>query len=94
MRSMRWLAFALLASAALSGGPAFAKVCQTAKLACATTMPMGGFCQCTAHGMTEDGTVMSKPQPHQDLNATAGGCGVHPTAPGCAKAPKASGSSY
>lgn len=28
MRSMKCLAFALLASAALSGDPAFAKVCQ------------------------------------------------------------------
>ena len=94
MRFMKCLAFALLATFALSGGPAFARVCQTAKLACATTMPMGGFCQCTAHGMTEDGTVMSKAKPHQVLNATAGGCGTHPTAPGCAKASNASGSTY
>ena len=73
MQSMKYLAFALLGSAALIGAPAFAKVCQTAKLACATTMPMGGFCECTARNMTETGTVMSRPKPHQALNATAGG---------------------
>ena len=94
MRFMKCLAFALFASAALSSGPAFASVCQTANLACATTMPMGGFCQCTAHGTTEDGTVMSKAKPNQALNGTAGGCGTHPTAPGCAKASNAPASTY
>jgi hypothetical protein len=92
MRFMRCLAFALLASVALGGGPAFAKVCQTANLACASTMPMGGFCQCAAHGTTENGTVMSAPKQH--MNATAGGCGTHPNAPGCGKAPQGQGAGY
>ncbi len=80
---MRHLTFALLAAAALTGGPAFANVCQTGRLMCATTMPLDGYCECTAHGMTEGGTVLAKPEPRERLNATAGGCGAHPDAPGC-----------
>ncbi len=67
--------------AALGAAPAHANVCQAGKLMCATTMPVGGFCECTAHGMTDDGTVVD--QAHGKLNATAGGCGAHPNAPGC-----------
>ena len=84
MRFTRYLCCALLAAAALAGGAASAaNICQADKLTCATTMPVGGFCQCTAHGSTQDGTVVSKPAPGEQVNSTAGGCGAQPTAPGC-----------
>jgi hypothetical protein len=83
MRRIRYLAGALLAIAALAGGPAHANVCVGEHLMCATTMPVGGYCQCTSHGNTEGGTVASKPPSHQPLNSTAGGCGAQPNAPGC-----------
>ncbi len=62
MRCIGYVTFALLAAAALPGGPAFGNVCQTGRLTCATTMPVEGYCECTAHGTTERGTVVSKPQ--------------------------------
>jgi hypothetical protein len=83
MRCIRHLTFAVVAAAALIGGAASANVCQTDRLMCATTMPVDGYCQCTAHGVTEDGTVVAKPAPRQRLNSTAGGCGSEPNAPGC-----------
>ena len=46
-------------------------------------MPIGGYCECTAHGNTQSGTVVSHPAPGRRDNATAGGCGAHPNAPGC-----------
>jgi hypothetical protein len=63
--------------------PAFANTCQTDRMTCATTMPAEGYCECTAHGTTEGGTVVSKPVPHHRMNSTSGGCGAHPDAPGC-----------
>jgi hypothetical protein len=84
MRFTRYLSCALLAAAALGAGPAYAaNICQADKLACATTMPVGGFCQCTAHGSTQNGTVVTKAAPGQPVNSTAGGCGAQPTEPGC-----------
>jgi hypothetical protein len=83
MRSIQYLSFALLAVGTLAGGPALANVCQTDRLMCATTMPLGGFCECTAHGQTEGGKVFSKAPPGRKINATAGGCGAHPNNPGC-----------
>lgn len=83
MRRIRHLSYFILAASALAGGPALAGVCQTDRLICATTMPVGGYCECTAHGTTEDGTVVSKPTRRQPLNSTAGGCGSQPNAPGC-----------
>jgi hypothetical protein len=86
MRSIGYVTFALLGATVLTGGPAFANVCQVEKLVCATNMPVDGYCECTSHGMTEGGTVLSEGQArqlHQRLNATSGGCGSHPTAPGC-----------
>lgn len=79
----RWT---ILAGAAVFAmvGAAQANVCQTDKnLICATTMPVGGFCECTAHGMTDDGTVLARAPSGARINATAGGCGTHPNAPGC-----------
>jgi hypothetical protein len=83
MRCIGYLTFALLAAVALPGGYAFANVCQAGKLTCGTTMPVGGYCECTAHGTTEGGTVISRPESRRPLNSTAGGCGAHPNAPGC-----------
>ena len=79
MGHVRRLAFASLAAAALVSGPARANTCQAGGLTCATTMPPGGYCECTARGATESGTVVSRRGP----NSTAGGCGAHPDAPGC-----------
>jgi hypothetical protein len=52
-------------------------------LTCVTTMPVGGYCECTARGTTEGGEVVSKPEPGHPVNATSGGCGAEPHAPGC-----------
>ena len=49
---------------------------------CSTTMPIGGYCECTAHGATHGGTVVNTPA-KRPINSTAGGCGAHPEAPGC-----------
>jgi hypothetical protein len=83
MRRTTKLALALFTAAAFASGAAHANVCQAGKLTCATTMPVGGFCECTAGGTTQDGTVVSKPAPKRKLNSTAGGCGSQPGAPGC-----------
>lgn len=92
MRCIGYLTFALLATAALPGGPAFAaNICQAENLTCVTTMPIDGYCECSAHGTTEGGTVVAKPGPHQRVNSTAGGCGDHPNAPGCRPQTRPSG---
>jgi len=84
MRFAGYLSLALLAATALGGGAASAaNICQAGPLTCATTMPIGGYCECTAHGDTQGGTVVSKPLRRGPVNSTAGGCGVHPNAPGC-----------
>jgi hypothetical protein len=77
------MVFALLAAITVTSGPVFANTCQAGKLTCITIMPVGGYCECQAHGTTEGGTVVSKSATHQPVNATAGGCGAHPEAPGC-----------
>jgi hypothetical protein len=82
MRFTGYLAFAFLA-AALTGGPAYANMCRTDNLTCATTMPVGGYCECTSHGNTEGGTVLNRSESRRGTNATAGGCGAHPNNPGC-----------
>jgi hypothetical protein len=84
MRLVLCFGSTLLVVAALHGGSALAaNICQAGKLTCATTMPVGGFCECTSHGDTQDGTVVKKPAPTRHVNATAGGCGSQPGAPGC-----------
>jgi hypothetical protein len=83
MRSIKYTLLALIATVALTGGPASANVCVAGPLTCATTMPLHGYCQCEAHGVTSDGTVMSKPTTSHKMNSTAGGCGTHPNATGC-----------
>lgn len=86
MRYIGYLAFALLAAGTLAGPASAANMCRAGQLTCATTMPVGGYCECTAHGATEGGTVVSNSEAHQSrqkANATAGGCGANPSAPGC-----------
>ncbi len=82
MRIALYVASALLA--AVSGGSAVAaNICRAEKMTCATNMPIDGYCECTAHGATQGGTVVSGPRRDRPLNATSGGCGDHPGAPGC-----------
>lgn len=83
MRCFGYISSALFATAILAAGPAFANSCQAGNLTCPTTMPVGGYCECTAHGKTEPGTVTSKPAPGQHYNSTAGGCGANPKSAGC-----------
>ena len=82
---MARLCLLLPAFAALSFmAPAHAaNVCSAPPLSCATTMPIGGYCECTSRGATQDGTVVEKPVRGKPVNSTAGGCGVQPNAPGC-----------
>ena len=82
---MRYLAFSLALTAAITfgGGTALANTCVAENLTCPTTMPIDGYCECTSHGTTKGGTVVAKPPSHKRQNATAGGCGAHPDAPGC-----------
>ena len=84
MRVTGFLTAALIATGMLASVPAYAaNVCRAEKLSCATTMPVGGFCQCTARGNTEDGTVMTAAEARRPLNASGAGCGADPKAPGC-----------
>lgn len=77
---MRHLAIGAMA-VLFAAGPAVANTCHAGKLTCSTRMPEGGYCECTSHGDTQSGTVVSKAE--KKPNATAGGCGAHPDAPGC-----------
>jgi hypothetical protein len=85
MRFTLYLGCTLIA--ATFGGAARAanpvNICQAPPLTCATTMPVGGFCECSSHGQSHDGTVVPKGTPHGKVDSTAGGCGDHPGAPGC-----------
>ncbi len=83
MRRFAILVASALAIAAPLTQAAAANMCKTETLSCATTMPIGGYCECTARGKTEDGTVADRPTQGRRTNATAGGCGAHPNAPGC-----------
>jgi hypothetical protein len=66
----------------LAGTPAFAAgICKAEKLSCGTNMPVGGYCECTARGVTESGTVVERTR--APVNSTSGGCGTRPNAPGC-----------
>ena len=78
------LAVFLLAASSLAAIPArAANSCHAETMSCPTAMPVGGYCECTAHGVTQSGTVAAKPAPAPKTRATAGGCGAHPGAPGC-----------
>ncbi len=80
-RLLSYLAVSVMAAAAVA--PAHAAMCRAGKLSCATSMPIGGYCECTARGVTEDGTVVEAPQSKRKINSTAAGCGARPNAPGC-----------
>jgi len=82
MKVSSYLAAAFVTTMAFTGGQALANTCRTEKLTCPTSMPVEGYCECTSHGTTEGGTV-SPPESHKHVNATAGGCGTSPAAPGC-----------
>ena len=77
------MAFIALASFGFVGSAYAANMCQAGKMNCATTMPVGGYCECTSRGTTTDGTVVAKPAARRSTNATPGGCGANPSAPGC-----------
>ena len=73
----------VLAAVMLTAGPAAANVCRAERLTCVTTMPVGGYCECTSRGVTEGGEVVGRTDPGHPVNATSGGCGAQPNAPGC-----------
>lgn len=81
MRRIGYLIFALLPAAVFAGGPAFANMCRTDHFTCVTTMPLGGYCECTSHGATEGGDSVANAR--APANASTGGCGAHPNDPGC-----------
>jgi hypothetical protein len=83
MKSLGYLTAVLATAMALAGGQALANTCQADKLTCPTAMPVGGYCECTSHGTTQGGEVVATPAPHEHYNATTGGCGANPSAPGC-----------
>jgi len=83
MRSPSKLAAALIAATTLVGSNALANTCRTEKLTCPTSMPVDGFCECTSHGTAEGGTVTASAPRQEHYNATTGGCGTNPHAPGC-----------
>lgn len=77
------LAPALLALGLATGSAQAAGICRSDHLTCATNMPVGGYCECTARGSTEGGTVEARPAPGNKVNSTSGGCGSQPNSPGC-----------
>jgi hypothetical protein len=85
MRVPGYLACAFLAFAAFGGGAASAaNICRAGNMTCATTMPVDGYCECKAHGTTEEGTVVAQSAAaRHKVNATGAGCGANPSAPGC-----------
>jgi hypothetical protein len=83
MKCFGYLMAALTVAMALGGGQALANVCQAENLICPTTMPVDGYCECSAHGVTKDGTVVPKAPPQGHVNARSGGCGAQPNQPGC-----------
>jgi hypothetical protein len=84
MRVAGYLAGTLTLVAALGGGAASAaNICRTDTMTCATNMPIEGYCECTARGATQSGTVAANVAPHGKVNAAAGGCGTDPNAPAC-----------
>ncbi len=79
------LSVALIGAMTAFGGEALAaNTCRTDTLTCATTMPVGGYCECTSRGNTQGGAVVGNTRAsRRPANAIAGGCGAHPNAPGC-----------
>ena len=75
------VATAALAIAASFAPAQAANICRAATLTCASNMPEGGYCECTAQGRTESGTIQAEAAARP--NSTAGGCGAQPNAAGC-----------
>ena len=68
----------------LSAGAAeAANMCQAGKLSCPTKMPAGGYCECTSQGKAVGGKAISQADASKPRNASTGGCGAKPNAPGC-----------
>jgi hypothetical protein len=89
MKHSLYLSVGLMgAMMAFSGQTLAANTCQADTLTCATRMPVGGYGECTSYGNTSGGTVVENTRAIRNAhlqqdNATAGGCGAHPNAPGC-----------
>jgi hypothetical protein len=85
MTALRYLAAALLSlsATALAGGNAEANTCRADPLICPTTMPVDGYCECTAHGTAIGGTVTATGAAAPRYNAAGGGCGANSNDPGC-----------
>jgi hypothetical protein len=84
MPSVRYVAVAFLTVVAFTSNSAIAvNIRQAGKLRCATTIPVDGYCECTAHGNTDEGTAVSRRETRQPLSSTAAGCGAQPGSPGC-----------
>ena len=80
MPSRSLLAGAMIAAAAfapafVAGGASAANVCRTNTTTCATTMPIDGYCECTADGMSQGGTVVQGSAARPRSNAAAAGMG-------------------
>ena len=82
MRYRAVLGVALLVASSAAGPAVAANMCQAENLTCATTMPVGGYCECTSRGQTQSGTVVARAQGRR-TNSAAGGCGTNPNSPGC-----------
>jgi hypothetical protein len=87
MTPLRYLAAAFLCATAIAGGHAQANTCRADPLICPTTMPVDGYCECTAHGAAMSGTVTATGAPAPRYNAAGGGCGADPNDPGCRPMP-------
>lgn len=83
MKTLFGFTSALSLLLALGATPALANSCQTEHMMCPTSMPIDGYCECTAHGNTEGGTVIPARVPRQHTNAAPAGCGAHPNDAGC-----------
>ncbi len=83
MRLTSVLTCALLAATALAGGQASANTCQAEGITCPTSMPIDGYCECKAHGVTKDGTVVRASQPRPSRHVPGPDCHATPQAPGC-----------
>ncbi len=79
----RFIALSFMAATLFAGENAWAAACQTPKMVCSTTMPVGGFCECSVHGTTQDGTVVVKPAQRHKQASTPVGCGTQANQPGC-----------
>ncbi len=84
MRTHLLPGLALLAATLLAAAPASANMCQAeGGLTCQTGMPIDGYCECTAHGVTRGGTVVGATAPRPARRAPKADCAASQDAPGC-----------